>query len=200
MSEYIFVFDLDSTITKQEILPTIAKRIGRFDEMRRLTESAMRGDISFQTSFVHRVNMLSDLRVSEISQMVAEIPLNEELVRFIKTNRDRCYIVTGNLDVWISALLKKLAMEHRSFCSTALVEQDRISEIIQIIEKEQIVRHFPQPLVVIGDGDNDVGMTRYANISIGYGGVRPIAPSLYNCIDVAFYDETTCADYLRSLL
>lgn len=27
MSRYIFLFDLDSTVTKQEILPTISKRL-----------------------------------------------------------------------------------------------------------------------------------------------------------------------------
>lgn len=29
MSRYIFLFDLDSTVTKQEILPTISKRLGK---------------------------------------------------------------------------------------------------------------------------------------------------------------------------
>lgn len=36
--DYTYIFDLDSTITTQEILPTISKVIGRYDEMRDLTE------------------------------------------------------------------------------------------------------------------------------------------------------------------
>lgn len=32
MSRYIFLFDLDSTVTKQEILPTISKRLGIYEE------------------------------------------------------------------------------------------------------------------------------------------------------------------------
>ena len=33
MSEYIFLFDLDSTITCKEILPTIAEKVNRQKEM-----------------------------------------------------------------------------------------------------------------------------------------------------------------------
>ena len=63
MSEYIFVFDLDSTITKKEILPTIAEKIGKLDEMRELTESTMMGIIPFKTSFINRVKLLEKLMV-----------------------------------------------------------------------------------------------------------------------------------------
>lgn len=43
MSDYIFLFDMDSTITRKEVLPEVSKRIGKLDEMRRLTEATMRG-------------------------------------------------------------------------------------------------------------------------------------------------------------
>ena len=52
MSEYIFLFDMDSTITKEEVLPTIAQKINRNAEMRNLTEATMRGEIPFRTSFL----------------------------------------------------------------------------------------------------------------------------------------------------
>ncbi len=42
MSDYIFLFDLDSTITRKEILPTISEKIHKEDEMRYLTEATMR--------------------------------------------------------------------------------------------------------------------------------------------------------------
>ena len=43
MSRYIFLFDLDSTVTKQEILPTISKELGIYEKMTELTESTMSG-------------------------------------------------------------------------------------------------------------------------------------------------------------
>lgn len=200
MSDYIFVFDLDSTISKKEILPTISEKIDKQMEMRELTEATMRGELPFKTSFLNRVQILSSINVSEVNQMVSEIPLNEEIARFIKENADRCYVLTGNLDVWITDLMNKIGMANHLYCSKAEVKDDKILKVVSVVDKELMVKQFVQPLVVIGDGDNDSGMARHAEIAIGYGGVRDIAPSLLSNIDYAFYDDMRCAEFLRTLL
>lgn len=200
MSDYIFLFDMDSTITRKEVLPEIAQKINRLDEMRRLTEATMRGEIPFRTSFLQRVKILRDIPVHEVNKIVSEIPLNTAIVDFIRQNSDRCYIVTGNLDVWISGLLKKIGMENHCYCSKADVVDDHIAKIVSVADKELIVRQFVQQMVTVGDGDNDSGMARMADIAIGFGGVREIAPSLIRNIDFAFYDDQRCADFLWKLL
>lgn len=200
MSDYVFLFDLDSTITKQEILPTISSKIGMQQEMQELTEATMRGEIPFRASFLRRVKILSDLNVSEINKLVEGIALNTELVRFIRQNRDRCYVVTGNLDVWISGLMRKIGIEEHLYCSKAAVYADKITKVTSVIDKELAAKQFIQPLVVIGDGDNDAGMAEYASIAIGFGAVRSIAPSLLRKIDYAFYEDKRCAAFLESLL
>ena len=200
MSDYIFLFDMDSTITKKEVLPEVAKKINRIEEMRRLTEATMMGEIPFRTSFLQRVKILSDIPVQEVNQIVSEITLNDSIVNFIQKNRDRCYIVTGNLDVWINGLMKKIGMENHCYCSKADVVDDYISKIVSVADKELIVRQFVQRIVMIGDGDNDSGMARMSDIAIGFGGVRDIAPSLIRNIDFAFYDDKRCADFLWKLL
>ena len=200
MSDYIFLFDMDSTITRKEVLPEIAQKINRLDEMRRLTEATMRGEIPFQTSFLQRVKILSDIPVHEVNKIVSEIPLNTAIVDFIRQNSDRCYIVTGNLDVWISGLMKKIGMENHCYCSKADVVDDHIARIVSVADKELIVRQFVQQMVAVGDGDNDSGMARMSDIAIGFGGVREIAPSLIRNIDFAFYNDRRCADFLWKLL
>lgn len=200
MSDYIFLFDMDSTITRKEVLPEIAQKINRLDEMRRLTEATMRGEIPFRTSFLQRVKILSDIPVHEVNKIVSEIPLNTAIVDFIRQNSDRCYIVTGNLDVWISGLMKKIGMENHCYCSKADVVDDHIAKIVSVADKELMVRQFVQQMVAVGDGDNDSGMARIADIAIGFGGVREIAPSLIRNIDFAFYDDRRCADFLWKLL
>lgn len=200
MSDYIFLFDLDSTITKQEILPTISMKIGKLDEMRELTEATMRGELPFRSSFLQRVKILSEINVSEVRKMVSEIPLNEEIANFIRENSDRCYIVTGNLDIWIADLMEKLGISHHVYCSKADVKDDRIVQVNSVADKELIAKQFIHPLVVIGDGDNDSGMARLADIAIGFGGVRKIAPSLLRNINFAFHDDATCASFLKDLL
>lgn len=200
MSNYIFLFDLDSTITKQEILPTISERIGKLEEMRELTEATMRGEIPFKTSFLNRVNILSNESVLEVNNIIANIPLNDEIANFIINNSERCYIVTGNLDIWISGLMKKLNMTNHVYCSKANVNNDHISHVISVADKELITKQFVQPIVAIGDGDNDSGMAKHADIAIGFGGVRNIAPSLMRNIDYAFYNDKSCVEFLKSLL
>ena len=200
MSNFIFLFDLDSTITKQEILPTISERIGKQKEMHELTEATMRGEIPFKSSFLNRVRLLNEIKVSYVNKMVTEIPLNSEIANFIIANKDRCYVLTGNLDIWISGLMDKLGLKHHVYSSKANMKNDRITQVISVVDKELMVRQFVQPIVVIGDGDNDSGMARHADIAIGYGGVRGIAPSLLSTIDYAFFDDKRCADFLNTLL
>lgn len=200
MSDYIFLFDLDSTITKKEILPTIAARIQKSEEMRELTEATMRGELPFKSSFLARVDILSVLPVSEVRKMVREIPLNEAVADFIRENSERCYVVTGNLDIWIKDLMKDLNLENHVYCSKADFMDDKITHVVSVIDKELTAKQFVQPLVVIGDGDNDAGMAKIADISVGFGGVRNIAPSLLYNIDFAFYDDRRCAEFLRTLL
>lgn len=200
MSDYIFLFDMDSTITRKEVLPEIASRIGKLDEMRKLTEATMRGEIPFRSSFLQRVKILSDIPVVEVNKIVADIELNSAIADFIVENHDRCYVVTGNLDVWISGLMKKLNMEKHCYCSKADVVNDRLSKVVSVADKELMVRQFVQPIVAIGDGDNDSGMARIADIAIGFGGVREIAPSLLRNADYAFYEDNRCAEFLRKLL
>ena len=200
MSDYIFLFDMDSTITCKEVLPEILRKINRLPEMRALTEATMRGEITFKTSFLKRVKILSDISVKEVNQIVTDIPLNPMIADFIHQNSERCYVVTGNLDVWISGLMKKLHMENHTYCSKADVINDRISKVVSVIDKELTVRQFVQPIVTIGDGDNDSGMARRADIALGFGGVRNIAPSLIRNIDYAFYNDEKCADFLWKLL
>ena len=200
MSDYIFLFDMDSTITRKEVLPEISQKINKLDEMRKLTEATMRGEIPFRTSFLRRVEILSDISVKEVNGIVASIPLNSAIADFIIHNRERCYVVTGNLDIWITGLMKELGMEEHTYCSKADVINDRISKVVSVVDKELMVRQFVRPMVAIGDGDNDAGMCRMADIGVGFGGVREIAPALLRSCDYAFYDDARCAEFLWRLL
>lgn len=200
MSDYIFLFDLDSTITKEEILPKISNKIGKHKEMKELTEATMRGELQFKNSFLNRVEILKNISVAEINEIVKNVLLNEAIANFIWNNKERCYIVTGNLDVWINKLIIRLGMENHVYSSKAQVLNDKILKVTSVMNKELVVKQFVEPIVVIGDGDNDVGMAKHADIAIGFGGVRPIAKSLLENVDYVFYDDEECANFLNKLL
>lgn len=200
MDNLLFLFDLDSTITKLEILPEISKIVGAEAEMRRLTEDSMKGVIPFKYNFLKRVELLKNIDVNLVDRLVSQIPLNDAVVDFISSNRNRCYVVTGNLDVWIKGLMKKIGMEEHCLCSRTMVYDNRIQSVISVLDKAKEVEQFVRPFVAIGDGDNDSEMARLSNIAIGFGGVRDIAPSLLANIDYAFTDERLLADFLWKLI
>ena len=200
MSNRVFLFDLDATLTKVEILPMLAEQVGLLNEMREMTEKTMRGELPFKSSFLSRVEMLKSIPVSTVAEIVEATPLNAELVSFIQENKENCYIVTGNLDVWINRLVKRigLPMAH-CFCSTASVLDDRLVSVNSVIDKSMVVKQFIMPVVAIGDGSNDAEMARLAEVGIGFGGVRPVAYSLMSNATHVIYDEKKLCSFLRVL-
>lgn len=200
MNNRVFLFDLDATVTKEEILPTLAEQVGLLEEMREMTEKTMRGEIPFQSSFLARVEMLKTIPVSRVAEIVEKTPLNEELVQFIRTHASRCYIVTGNIDVWIEKLIKRigLPMSH-CYCSSASVSDDYIISVNSVVDKEKIAKQFVVPIVAVGDGSNDAEMVRLADVGIGYGGVRPVAYSLMCNATHVICDEHRLCNFLHTL-
>lgn len=200
MSRYIFLFDLDSTITKQEILPTVAKEIGIYDELEKLKESVMYGELPFKKSFLNKVDLFKKISVSAVNDIIRDIELNEKLLGFIKENKDRCYVVTGNLDVWIEGLLSRMDIGGNFFCSKAFVKDGYIEEVFSVTDKHAVISQMVVPFVAVGDGNNDAEMIEAAEVGIGYGGVKEIAPAVLECATHLIYNEDKLVYFLEKLL
>lgn len=204
--EHKFIFDLDSTITKKEILPAIAERFDLGEIVRKETEAAMCGEVPFAESFSRRVALLAHCPVGEASDLVAGIPLNEGIAAFIRKNSESCYIATGNLDVWIEKLVAALgALEGHVFCSKAVAKGDctlEVSEVFGPEQKAELVRRLGvrHNTVAIGDGANDIEMCRAADIGIAFGGVREIPEGLRFACGQIFSSDRECAEFLNHLI
>ncbi|WP_250278282.1 HAD-IB family phosphatase [[Clostridium] colinum] len=200
MSDYRFIFDLDSTITKQEILPIIANEIGIYEQIQILTEKAMKGEENFEENFINRINMLKSVPIPIINKIVENIKLNEYIEKFILENKEKCFIVTSNLDIIIKPILKRLNMEKNYFSSKAIVKNDKIYKITNIINKKNVVENFNFKFVAIGDGDNDIEMLKIANVGIAFGGCRSLSDKIIASADYVFYDDKEVYNFLNSLL
>ena len=194
---YKFIFDLDSTITREEILPKIALEVHKGREMRELTEATMQGEIPFRESFERRVKILSELPINKVQNIVESIKLNEKLVEFIKRNKENCYIVTGNLDQWICKLLRKINMVDHCYCSMADVQDNKLLGIKSIIDKKEVVSKMEGKKIVVGDGNNDAEMISIADVGVGFGGVRDIAPAVLHSCTHAVYSEEGLVKFLN---
>ena len=62
-----------------------------------------------------------------------------------------------------------------------------------------MIRQMVLPFVAVGDGNNDAEMIEAAEVGIGYGGVRPVAPSVLECATHVVYQEDKLVDFLNKL-
>lgn len=193
MSEIdLFLFDLDGTVTKEELLPRIARAIGEEHAIADLTRRTIAGDVPFESSLRERVKILGKANVTEVAEIVAGVELEPEIECFLKKNAHRSYIVTGNLDVWLAKLVERLPVP--ILCSKARSEGNRIVELTSVIDKGQAVRSLGNGrFCAVGEGHNDLGMFEASAFSIAYGGVHDPAPGLYSVASHAIFNaETLC--------
>lgn len=196
----LFVFDLDSTITRDELLPMIARKSGLGGEMARLTEQAMAGSEPFALNFPKRAALLRQVPLSTAREIVKNAPLHEKIAAFIRAHAQRCMIVTGNLDVWIAPLMEKLGMQGRCLCSRARVQGDALLGVESALDKESACRGLPRPFLAVGDGSNDIGMLRAADFGVAFGGARTPSQELLDAADAAVCDEDALIALLESYL
>jgi phosphoserine phosphatase len=196
-----FCFDLDGTLTEQEILPEIARNVGIHEEIDILTKITMQGLMTFDKSMKLRVKLLSVIPVSEVNKIVSKIIINPHLQKFIQDNRENCFIITGNLDVWVDSFIKE-NFGCGYFSSNATVEGDKLIDISKILHKStavNAVREQYDTIVAVGDGMNDCSMFEASDLSIAYGGVHPPVPTLIKLSDYVCYDAKSLVNLLHSL-
>ncbi len=201
-SKPLFLFDLDGTVTRVELLPRIAERAGIERQMRVLTEATIAGKVPFEDSLRDRVKLLGGLDIGLVRDVCTGAPLNERLVAFMQENREHCAIVTGNLDVWIGGLAERIGV--RLFCSKAQVEGAHVVGLEHILRKVTVLDELEdvakgRTVVAIGDGHNDAELIERAHVGIAYGGVHSPAQSVLEVCTHAIYDEATLCRFLRRL-
>ena len=195
-----FIFDLDGTITAQETLPLIASHFQVQAEISELTKETIHGNIPFVESFIRRVHILGKLPVDEISDLLGEVKLHRKVLDFIHKNKKDCVIATGNLDCWIEKLVMKIGCEY--FTSEAIVENNRVNSIKNILKKELIVKKYQdrgEKVVYIGDGNNDMEAMRISNVAIATGLTHHPANNILPFSDYLIFSEKALCRQLNQL-
>lgn len=172
----IFVFDLDSTVTKAELLPEIAKAVGMDIDMARLTQQALDGEVPFEASFRQRFDLLKRTPLETVWQVADRVEIDEHIGKFIKEHREQCVIATGNADLWVKPITDKLGC--RVFASHAEADERGVPQLISVLYKGDMMRALRAELapgakiIAVGDSSNDIPMFEAADFSIAYGGVN----------------------------
>lgn len=195
-----FAFDLDGTVTAEEILPVIADQLGLEREMRALTDLTLSGAIDFRDSFILRCAILRAVPVSVVQEVVAEIELASDIVAFIRSRVDQCALVTGNLDAWITPISDRLGCT--VFSSRARREGDQLLSVEHVLTKSEAVDTLHgafQRVVAVGDSVNDIPMFSCADVRIAFGGVHDPAADLVRLSDYVTYRQDALCRLLATL-
>jgi phosphoserine phosphatase len=193
-----FLFDLDGTVTTEELLPKIARHFGVSEQIDALTRRTIQGDVPFETSLRERVAILGSFPVSEVQKIVDDVDIDPAILAFLTEHSKRCAIVTGNLDAWLQCLAQRLPVPIH--CSRVTVADDRISGFLDVMDKRRVRQLYPgERLCAIGEGHNDLGMFENAMFSVAFGGVHPPAASLYDAATHAVFDSSLLCKLLSQL-
>lgn len=200
MKRIAFCFDFDGTVTKQELLPLISKEIKLYEEIQLLTELTLNGHIPFTSSFKLRVKLLSSIPISTVSKIASKVIIDPSIQNFIQENKDNCYIVTGNLNVWIHEVITEY-LKCKYYSSIASSSNDYIQNLDLILDKSDAVAKIKQDydiVVTIGDSMNDCSMFEIADIGVAYGGVHNPVDTLIELSDYVVYDSQSLVNLLNN--
>lgn len=200
-------FDVDSTFIQQEAIELLAAKAGVLEEVSRITESAMRGEMDFEQSLRARVALLKGLDQSVISEVQAEIKMTDgarELVSTLHSKGHSVSLVSGGFIDIIEPMIKELSIPYfkanKLEIINAVLTGGLVGPIIDRAAKGSALIEFASMsgvdlihTVAIGDGANDLDMMAAAGLSIAFN-AKPIVvdaadlsitePSLRSVIDL----------------
>ena len=195
-----YCFDLDGTITAQELLPLMAIELDLYEEISALTQATIKGLIPFEQSFKLRCKLLSDIPIKKIQELAENVKLNQAIVEFIRDNKDNSYIITGNIYEWIKPIVDKLGC--KVFCSQGKFNNGKLSGLEKIVNKGEVIkglRKSGESIISVGDGMGDVLMFEESTVSIAFGGVHEPIETLLKVSNYLVYEESSLCRLLNTL-
>jgi phosphoserine phosphatase len=178
----LVVFDVDSTLIQGEVIEMLAAHAGCEDEVREVTEAAMRGELDFAQSLERRVACLAGLSESVLDEVAASLQLMpgaRTTVRTLKRLGFRCGIVSGGFSRIIERLADDLGLDFYVANDLEIADGKITGRVLgDIVDREgkadalrRFAAEFEVPLaqcVAIGDGANDIDMLSAAGLGVAF--------------------------------
>ena len=178
----LLVMDVDSTLITAEVIELIAERAGTRQQVARITEAAMRGELDFAESLKERVATLAGVPDTVFADVIAEIefsPGAQELVAAAHAADWEIALVSGGFAEIVESLAGRLGITryraNRLEVADGALTGHTVGPVIDREAKERALREFAAELgvaledvVAIGDGANDLAMMAAAGLGIAF--------------------------------
>lgn len=178
----LICFDMDSTLIQTEVIDELAIRAGVGDEVKSITESAMRGEIDFSESFKKRVSLLKGLDESVMKDIAENLPITEgmsRLIKILKKSGCKIAILSGGFTYFGNYLKDKFGFDYVYANELEIVEGkltgNYVGDIVDGKRKAELLRLLAQvekvdirQTAAVGDGANDLPMLQIAGLGIAF--------------------------------
>lgn len=183
----LVVLDADSTTLQDEVIELLAKEAGTLEEVSRITEQAMRGEIDFVESLRERVRSLRGTPVTVFESVVKHVRITDgllDLVRFVHAEKGIIGVVSGGFHEILDTVLPDCGIDIWTANRLVIIDEQLTGElygpIIDAEAKAETLRHWSTltgiPLersFAVGDGANDLLMMDVAGASVAFN-AKPI--------------------------
>ena len=205
LAKKLVVMDVDSTLIQQEVIELLAAKVGVAEEVVKITNAAMAGELDFEGSLRARVKLLAGAPASILDEVRSEIKLTpgaRTLVRTLQKLGHEVAVVSGGFTTVIEPLLLELSITNYRANTLEVIDGKLTGEVIEPIidraAKAQALRDFAtatgvaiEQTIAIGDGANDLDMIAVAGLGIAFNAKPAVR---------AAADSSLTAPYLDSVL
>ncbi len=179
----LICFDMDSTLIQTECIDELAMRAGVGDQVKAITESAMRGEIDFKESFRKRVALLKGLDVEVMKDIAEHMPITEGVDRLMSVLKRYGYkiaILSGGFTYFGEFLQRKYGIDYVYANELEVDENGKLTgnyvgEIVDGHRKAELLKLIAQvekvnlaQTIAVGDGANDLPMISEAGLGIAF--------------------------------
>ena len=178
----LICFDMDSTLIQTECIDELAERAGVGDQVRAITESAMRGEIDFKESFTQRVALLKGLDESVMKEIAENLPITEGVERLmfvLKRYGYKIAILSGGFTYFGEYLQKKFGIDYVYANELEIIDGKLtgryLGDVVDGKRKAELLRLIAQvekvdiaQTIAVGDGANDLPMLSLAGLGIAF--------------------------------
>ena len=179
----LLITDMDSTFINIECVDEIADFMGIKPQVATITESAMRGEINFETSLTKRVGLLEGLSSDALQHVYNERlrlnPGGETLLAGLKSRKIKIALVSGGFTYFTDRLKERYQLDY-TLSNTLEICDNKLTGKVhgKVVGAEakadyltQLCKQLginTQQVVAMGDGANDLKMMKLAGLSIAY--------------------------------
>lgn len=178
----LICFDMDSTLIETEVIDELAIRAGVGDQVKAITERAMRGEIDFCESFKERVALLKGLDESVMRDIAEHLPITEGVERLmfvLKRYGYKIAILSGGFTYFGNYLKEKFGIDYVYANQLEIVDGKLtgryLGDIVDGKRKAELLRLLAQvenvdiaQTIAVGDGANDLPMLSTAGLGIAF--------------------------------